>query len=46
MIKQVINYDAKRNKTDLQSGTGVVCTVTTLGAVAPVLERLIPKPVR
>lgn len=41
-----MTYDAKRNKTDLRNGTEVMFTVTALGAGAPVLQRLMPKPKR
>lgn len=44
MTKGVITYDAKRNKTDLRNGMEVMCTVSALGAVVPVLQRLMPKP--
>lgn len=44
MTKGVVTYDAKRNEIDLRNGMEVMCTVTTLGAVALVLQRLMPKP--
>lgn len=44
MTKGVITYDVKRNKTDLRNGMEVMCTLMVLGAVALVLQRLMPKP--